>query len=65
MLEQLVVGTIVVVAFWYAVWVLMPSGLRASLARRVTAWGRAPGRAAWLAGAAASLGRVIGARSGG
>ena len=48
MLEALLVGLIVLAAALYATWTLLPAAVRLRIAQRVGAWGRRPGRAAWL-----------------
>ena len=55
MLEVLAVGLIVAVAVLYTVWSLTPAATRARVARRLAAWGRVPGRSAWLARATGTL----------
>jgi hypothetical protein len=62
--QAIVVGLIVLVATLYAAWTLLPAGLRLRLATRLGAWGRRPGRAAWLACAAGAIERRAGARHG-
>jgi antibiotic biosynthesis monooxygenase (ABM) superfamily enzyme len=47
-LEAILVGLIVLVAVLYAAWTLLPAAARLRLAQRLGAWGRRPGRAAWL-----------------
>jgi hypothetical protein len=48
MWEAILVGLIVVAAALYAAWALLPATLRLRVAQRIGAWGRRPGRAAWL-----------------
>jgi hypothetical protein len=55
MLEALAVGLIVAVAVSYTAWSLTPAATRARAARRLGAWGRAPGRSAWVARATGAL----------
>jgi hypothetical protein len=47
-LEAFLVALIVLAAALYATWTLLPAAFRLRLAQRVGAWGRRPGRAAWL-----------------
>lgn len=65
MLQTLLVGAIVTVAAAYAVWALVPGLTRLELARKLGAWGRAPGRAAWIARATAAIERTAAERQGG
>jgi hypothetical protein len=55
MLEALAVGLIVAVAAVYTAWSLTPAATRARAARRLGAWGRSPGRSAWVARATGAL----------
>jgi hypothetical protein len=64
MWQAIVVGLVVLVATLYATWTLLPAALRLRLAARLGAWGRRPGRAAWLAGAAGAVERAARARHG-
>ena len=48
MLQNLLVGAIVAVAVVYTVWALVPGTTRLGLARKLGAWGREPGRSAWM-----------------
>jgi hypothetical protein len=65
MLEGLLVGAIVLIAAGYAVWALLPSGLRLRLAQRIGTWARASGRPAWLGRAASGVENAARARLGG
>ena len=60
MLQNLLVGAIVLAALAYTVWALVPRSTRLGLARRLGAWGRGPGRPAWLAGATGAIERAAG-----
>ena len=64
-MESLLVGAIVAFAAGYAVWALLPPGLRLALAQRLGGWARGPGRPAWLGRAASGLERAARARAGG
>ena len=64
MWQAIVVGLVVLVATLYATWTLLPAALRLRLAARLGAWGRRPGRTAWLARAAGAIERRAGARHG-
>ena len=65
MLQTLLVGAIVTVAAVYAVWALVPGSTRLDLARKLGAWGRAPGRPAWIARSTSAIERTAAARQGG
>ena len=65
MLQTLLVGAIVTVAAVYAVWAMVPGSTRLGLARKLGAWGRAPGRPAWLARATGAIERTAAERQGG
>jgi hypothetical protein len=58
MLEALAVGLIVAVAVVYTAWSLTPAATRARAARTLGAWGRGPGRSAWVALATGALERA-------
>lgn len=49
MLQTLLVGAIVAAATVYAIWSLVPGQTRLEWARKLAAWGRAQGRAPWIA----------------
>lgn len=55
MLENLLVGVIVVAAVFYAVWALTPGSVRRNLTRRLAAWGQGPGRSRAVKRATAAL----------
>jgi antibiotic biosynthesis monooxygenase (ABM) superfamily enzyme len=63
--QALIVGLIVLAAAAYAVWALLPAALRLRLAQGIGAWGRKPGRAAWLTRASTAVERAARARMGG
>ena len=76
MWQAIVVALIVVVAGAYTAWALLPAGVvisamfvltmaRLRVAQGIGAWGRRPGRAAWLGRASAALERAARARLGG
>jgi hypothetical protein len=65
MLQNLLVGAIVGVAVAYTVWALVPGTTRLGLARRLGAWGREPGRPAWIERATGVIERAAGRRHGG
>jgi len=65
MLQNLLVGTIVGVAAAYAAWALVPGTTRLGLARRLGAWGREPGRPAWIERLTGAIERAAGQRHGG
>jgi hypothetical protein len=60
MLQDLLVAAIVAVAAAYAIWALVPGTTRLELARKLGAWGRKPGRSAWLAGLTGAIERAAG-----
>ena len=64
MLQNLLVGAIVAVAVAYAVWALVPGTTRLGLARKLGAWGREPGRPAWMEGVTGAIERAAGQRHG-
>jgi len=65
MWQAIVVGLIVVVAGAYTVWALLPATARLRVAQGIGAWGRRPGRAAWLGRTSAAVERAARARLGG
>jgi len=65
MLQNLLVGAIVGVAVAYTVWALVPGTTRLGLARRLGAWGREPGRPAWIERVTGAIERAAGRRHGG
>lgn len=65
LLQNLLVGAIVAIAAAYTVWALMPGPTRLGLVRRLGAWGREPGRAAWIGRATGVIERAAGQRNGG
>ena len=65
MLQNLIVGAIVLFAALYTVWALVPARTRLGWARRLGAWGRAPGQPAWLASATGGIERLAAAKQGG
>lgn len=64
MLQNLLVGAIVAVAVAYAVWALVPGTTRLGQARRLGAWGREPGRPAWIERVTGAIERAAGQRHG-
>jgi hypothetical protein len=64
MLQNLLVGAIVAVAVAYAIWALVPGTTRLGLARKLGAWGREPGRSAWMQGVTGAIERAAGRRHG-
>lgn len=65
MLQDLLVGAIVAVAVAYTAWALVPGTTRLGLARKLGAWGREPGRSAWMAGVTGAIELAAGQRHGG
>jgi hypothetical protein len=63
--EALLVGAIVVVAVGYSAWALLPRAARLRIAQSAAAWGRQPGRPAWLGRITAALERVARGKVGG
>jgi hypothetical protein len=63
--EALLVGAIVVVAAGYSAWALLPGAARLRIAQSAAAWGRRPGRPAWLGRITARIERVARAKVGG
>lgn len=59
MWQSLLVGLIVMCAASYAIWRLMPAALRRRLAGSLSQWAVRPGRPAWAARAAASVGAAL------
>jgi hypothetical protein len=55
MWQAIVVGLIVLVAILYTTWRLLPASLRLRMAHGVAAWGRRPGRPAWLLSASTAV----------
>ena len=64
MLENLLVGAIVVAAVLYAAWALTPGPVRRSLTHRLAAWGRRPGRSSIVAQATSALEQAAAQKSG-
>ena len=65
MLQNLLVGAIVLVAAVYTLWSLVPGTTRLAWAKGLGNWGRAPGRPAWIARTTSGIERVAAARLGG
>jgi antibiotic biosynthesis monooxygenase (ABM) superfamily enzyme len=65
MLQNLLVGAIVGVAVAYTVWALVPGTTRLGLARMLGAWGREPGRPAWIERVTGAVEQAAGRRHGG
>jgi hypothetical protein len=63
--QSLLVAAIVTAAAVYAVWSLVPGTTRLRWARRLGSWGRAAGRAAWIARLTVDIERRAAARAGG
>jgi hypothetical protein len=55
MWESILVGLIVLAAVLYAIWRMLPAGLRLRTAHHIGEWGRRPGRPAWLQRASTAL----------
>jgi hypothetical protein len=55
MWESILVGLIVLAAVLYAIWRMLPAGLRLRAAHRVGEWGQHPGRPAWSQRASAAV----------
>ena len=64
MLQNLLVSAIVAVAVVYTVWALVPGTTRLGLARKLGAWGREPGRSAWMDRITGAIERAAGQRHG-
>ena len=65
MLQTLLVAAIVAGAAVYAVWAVVPGPTRLAVARKLGAWGRAPGRPGWIARTTTSIERTAAERQGG
>jgi hypothetical protein len=63
--QPLLVAAIVTAAAVYAVWSLTPATVRSRWARRLGSWGRAQGRAAWMARLTVDIERRAAARADG
>jgi hypothetical protein len=64
MLENLLVGAIVVAAVFYAAWSLTPGSARRNLTRHLADWGRRPGRSSIVAHATSALEQAAVRKSG-
>jgi hypothetical protein len=64
MLENLLVGAIVVAAVLYAGWAFTPGSVRRSLTRRLASWGRRPGRSSIVTQATSALEQAAAQKSG-